>query len=52
MSPSLEKKIERLPDNLLKELEGFTDYLLLYKVQPQGKKLKLSWAGGLAEIRD
>ncbi len=53
----LEKLIQELPPELQKEVEDFARFLLATKApvqQSQGKtsRLRLTWAGGLAEFRD
>jgi len=56
MTP-LEKLFEDLPPDLRQEVEDFARFLLSTRArssqsQNKNKKLRLSWAGALAEYRD
>jgi len=49
----LEELIKNLPPDLQHEVEDFARFLLSTRKRPKrGRKLRLSWAGGLAEFRD
>jgi hypothetical protein len=49
----LQDLVEELPPELQQEVYDFARFLLETKTQPRRKgKLRLTWAGGLAEFRD
>jgi hypothetical protein len=47
-----EELLKELPPDLQQEVWDFAQFLLTTKVQPKQQKLRLSWAGALAEFRD
>ncbi|RMD68492.1 MAG: DUF2281 domain-containing protein [Gammaproteobacteria bacterium] len=49
---TLEELIHELPPSLRKEVQDFVEFLLERKAPPKGKKLHLSWAGGLRDYRE
>ncbi|MBX0310563.1 MAG: DUF2281 domain-containing protein [Sulfurihydrogenibium sp.] len=50
----LEDIIKELPEDLIKEVEDFTLFLLekRKREETEKKKLTLSWAGGLSEFKN
>ena len=52
MTNSLEKKIRRLPPELLPRVEQFVDELLEKREESPPKKFKLDWEGALGDLRD
>jgi hypothetical protein len=48
----IEEIIKKLPPDLKQEVHDFALFLLERRVQPKGKRLRMSWAGGLREFRD
>ena len=52
MQASLEEKFNHLPPQLQEEVADFVNFLLERKVYRKRKKLRLSWAGGLQDIKD
>ena len=51
MSP-LGELVEKLPPELLREVEDFARFLLETRGQAKGAPFRLDWAGGLSEFRD
>jgi len=49
---NLAEKINHLPMHLRHEVEDFVDFLVSKRMSPQKKKLRMTWAGALAEYRD
>jgi Protein of unknown function (DUF2281) len=49
---SLDEVVEKLPTDLQREVEDFARFLLQTRVQPKSGKMRLDWAGALAEYRD
>lgn len=49
---TIEDKIKRLPPHLQREVEDFVECLLDTKARAKHGKLRLTWAGGLRELRD
>ncbi len=49
---SLEDLFRQLPPELQQEVRDFAHYLLDTKVHRKQKYLRLSWAGGLSDLRD
>lgn len=47
----LEEVIRDLPPDLQQEVRDFAQFLLQKKARPSHRKLRLSWAGGLRELR-
>jgi len=47
---SVVELIRELPPDLQQEVRDFAQYLLDRKTRPDGRKLQLSWAGGLREF--
>ncbi len=48
----LAEKINHLPEQLRHEVEDFVDFLVKKRMPGKKKKLRMSWAGALAEYRD
>jgi hypothetical protein len=48
---TLEDLIKELPQDLRQEVQDFANYLVETKVRPRRTKLRMDWAGGLAEFR-
>jgi len=48
---TLEELIKELPPELQQEVQDFARYLFETKVHPKQTKLRMEWAGGLAEFR-
>jgi len=49
---NLDYKIKHLPEPLQHEVEDFVDLLVKKRMSLQKKKLRMTWAGALAEYRD
>jgi hypothetical protein len=49
---SLEELFRQLPPELQQEVRDFAHYLLDTKVRRKQRYLRLSWAGGLSDLRD
>lgn len=49
---NLAEKIDRLPKQLQREVEDFVDFLVEKRMPAKNKKLRMNWAGALAEYRD
>ncbi|NJD38128.1 MAG: DUF2281 domain-containing protein [Geobacter sp.] len=50
---NLAEKIHNLPEPMQREVEDFVDFLATkQRLRGVGPALRLSWAGGLAELRD
>lgn len=50
---NLAEKIQCLPEPVQREVEDFVDFLVSRRrLKTVGPALRLSWAGGLAELRD
>ncbi len=49
---NLAEKINHLPEQLRREVEDFVDFLVNKRMPPKKKKLRLTWAGALAEYSD
>jgi hypothetical protein len=49
---TLEELVKVLPLELRQEVEDFARFLFETKVQRKRSKLRLNWAGGLAEFRE
>lgn len=49
---TIEELVRQLPPDLQEEVRHFAEFLLETKVRPKGKRLRLSWAGGLCKFRD
>ena len=49
---TMAEMIKDLPPDLQQEVRQFVEFLLTTKVHPKQTKLRMSWAGGLAEFRD
>ena len=47
-----EELLKELPPDLQQEVLDFAQFLLTSKVHPKQQKLRLSWAGALAEFRN
>ncbi|HLV44466.1 MAG TPA: DUF2281 domain-containing protein [Aggregatilineales bacterium] len=50
--PSIEELVKQLPPDLQNQVRDYAQYLLDTKVRRKGRRLRLDWAGGLAEYRD
>jgi hypothetical protein len=48
----LEDMVRAPPPELQQEVRDFAECLLERRARPVGRKLRLSWAGGLRELRD
>lgn len=48
---TLEDLIKELPPELLQEVHDFAKFLFETKVHPRHSKLRMNWAGALAEFR-
>ncbi len=48
---ALEDLMKELPPELRKEVEEFVRSLLETRARPKRRKLRMDWAGGLAEFR-
>ncbi len=48
---TLAELMNELPPELRREVEDFATFLLATRGHPKQKKLRLSWAGALAEFR-
>ncbi len=48
---TLAELMDELPPELRQEVEDFAKFLLETRVRPKQKKLRMSWAGALAEFR-
>ncbi|MFZ0959725.1 MAG: DUF2281 domain-containing protein [Terriglobia bacterium] len=48
---NLEELIRELPPELQEEVQDFARFLIETKVRAKRSKLRLNWAGGLAEFR-
>ncbi|MCP9449547.1 MAG: DUF2281 domain-containing protein [Nitrospira sp.] len=48
----LEERIKELPPDLAQEVEDFVEFLLEKRRRKPRGKLKLDWAGALADLRD
>ena len=49
---TIEDKIKGLPPELQQEVQDFVDFLLKTKVHRKQKKLTLSWAGALSDMKN
>ena len=49
---SPEEIVRRLPAELQEEVREFAESLLAKRSRAEGRKLRLSWAGGLREFRE
>ena len=49
---NLAEKINQLPEQLQQEVEDFVDFLVKKHIPGKKKKLRMKWAGALAEYRD
>jgi hypothetical protein len=49
---TLEEVVQKLPADLLWEVEDFAQFLPETRVQLKGGKFRLDWAGALSEFRD
>lgn len=49
---AIEELVKQLPPDLQTEVRNFAQYLLDTKVKRRSQKLRLDWAGGLAEYRE
>lgn len=49
---TLEEMVGELPPDLRQEVRDFVEFLQEKKARRKQKKLRLSWAGGLKELRD
>jgi len=52
MTKRLSDLLAQLPPCLLREVEDFAEFLLRRRRRAKQRKLRQSWAGGLAEFRD
>jgi len=48
---NIEEKLRKLPPELQKEVEDFVQFLS-QRVTPKQERLRLSWAGGLRDLKD
>lgn len=46
----IEEKMQKLPEDLRKEVLDYVDFLLSKYQERAGKKFKFDWEGGLSEI--
>ncbi len=51
-TPSMDELYRQLPPELQQEVRDFVHYLLDTKVHRKQRYLRLSWAGGLSDLRD
>jgi hypothetical protein len=49
---SLDELIHELPPDLKEEVRDFAQFLVDTKVRPKQDRLRLTWAGGLSDLRD
>jgi len=49
---SLVEMIESLPPELQQEVRDFVTFLMETRVRPRRKYLRLTWAGGLRDLRE
>ena len=49
---TLEEVVQKLPADLQREVEDFARFLLETRVPPKSGRMRLDWAGALAEYRD
>ncbi len=49
---TLTELMDDLPPELRQEVEDFAKFLLETRVRPKQNKLRMSWAGALAEFRE
>ncbi len=49
---SLEEMVKELPPDLRQEVQDFVEFLQEKKARRKQKKLRLSWAGALKDLRE